>query len=150
MKNFEYWIEEILQIEDFENLALKNGKPVECDGMRCTDCDFKNKIQPCNQTKKEWLYEEHVEQPTLTKKERMFCELVETGWIARDKDGKLFWYHEKPEKMGDGMVDAWITDIRERVCSVTRLQEQLRFGFIRWEDSEPWSVEELLKLEVKE
>lgn len=144
MKEFEYWIEEILQIEDFENLALKNGKPVECDGMRCTDCDFKNKIQPCNQTKKEWLYAEHIEQATLTKKERIFCELVETGWIARDKDGEIYWNIDKPVKGSIG----WVMQNMDKASSLMKFD--CSFNFIHWEDAEPWSVEDLLKLGVRD
>ena len=78
--------------------------------------------------------------PTLTRRERAFCEYMCGGYIARDMSGDLCWYRYKPEKF----ENFWSTP--EDFDQV----EYADFAFIKWEDKEPWSVEDLLKLEVEE
>jgi len=143
MKEFEYWKNEILKIAETGRLALRDNKPVRCGSLSCTECGFFRNNECYESRKIKWLYAEHVERSTLTKKERMLCELIETGWIARDKNGKIYWYTNKPERR----VDKWM--IQEG--SIDNL---IRFGcsfdFIHWEDCQPWSVEDLLKLDVRD
>lgn len=84
--------------------------------------------------------------PKLTKRERLFCELVEKGFMARDKDGVCFWYDSKPHKTdGEGI---WSND--GDVLLATKMTFDIDFNFIQWEDDLPWAVEDLLKLEVEE
>lgn len=143
MTNFEYWKEKILGItEEGCDVALVDGVPERCAGTPCEKCGFSRE---CDKDRMHWFYAEHKEKPTLTKKERMFCELVETGWIVRDKDGDLRYFVNKPVKTQyiywcptfPGEQSRWINWLNAS------------FDFIRWEDQEPWSVEELLKLDVK-
>lgn len=144
MTNFEYWKEKILEIaKTGSDIAVAGGKPTMCEDTQCSECDFQD-IWECGAKTMliEWLYAEHVEKPTLTRKERMFCEIVETGWIARNKDGELFWFYVKP-----------IPDIgcvwMNRGGRCNRMDYGvIPFDFIKWEDEKPWSVEELLKLDV--
>lgn len=84
MTNFEYYKEQILETvnKHSTNFAVVDGKPISCAVTPCPDCQIKGGI--CAVERIKWLYEEHIEQPKLTKKERQFCELIETGWIARD------------------------------------------------------------------
>lgn len=52
-----------------------------------------------------WLAEEYVEPVKLNKKERLFCELVETGYVARDSNNRLYWYKNIPNKVqGSGLI----------------------------------------------
>lgn len=147
MTNFEYYKEQILETvnKHSTNFAVVDGKPISCAVTPCPDCQIKGGI--CAVERIKWLYEEHIEQPKLTKKERQFCELVETGWIARDNyDNRdcLKWYKDKPYKQNDVWVlngTYFAIDLKETI--------HIKFSFIKWED-EPWSVEELLKLEVEE
>ena len=109
-----------------------------------TKCDFHN-TPDCDVAMIKWLYSEHKVQPKLTKKERQFCELVETGYISRDKDGALFWFDSKPIK---GM---YIWSNAGKSWSLSNfINKKFNFHFITWDDKEPWSVEDLLKLEVEE
>ena len=62
-------------------------------------------------------------------------------WIARDKDGRLCVYPGKPSKA----VTAWGSTLGHMFFD---LYNHL-FQMIRWEDDEPWKIEDLLKLEVK-
>jgi hypothetical protein len=76
----------------------------------------------------------------LNKRERNFCEYVETGWTAKDKYGSVNWCPEKPKKH-----DGHFWSGGAEFCTI--LPDL--FQFIQWEDEEPYSVEEMLKWEVE-
>lgn len=84
------------------------------------------------------------EELTLTEDERVILLNLPGNyeWIARDKDGELFIYTEKPCKTADywGLVDT--------VPVGLGLFDHL-FQMVRWEDEEPWKIDDLLKLDVK-
>lgn len=141
MTNFEYYKKEILEItNNGDNVAVRDDKPIACESLEyCTECEIK--YGDCQFARTKWFCAEHIEQPKLTKKERQFCELVETGFLTRNEiDGLNFYDFEKQEKYrGDywswNNIDKWFN---------------ISFPFIKWEDEEPWSIEDLLKLEVEE
>lgn len=142
--NFEHYKEEILKIlnnKPQSGLALRSGKLGSCDEGFCHTCRFLQ--SGCGKGRFEWLYAEHMGQLKLTKKERLFCELAETGWIARDSDGKVFYYPQKPHKE----VEQWGSFTCKNICF---LDAYSCFPFIKFEDKKPWAVEDLLKLEVEE
>ena len=145
MTNFEYYKETILEITNKGiDFGLFHNKPIACPEVGCDKCSLKE--ENCSREVFKWLYaeyEEHVEQPKLTKKERQFCELVETGWFARCKNGDLCIYSEKPTKL----TNCWFSNYKT-YSNITLFN--LPFTFITWEDEEPWSIEDLLKLEVEE
>ena len=149
MTNFEYYKEEILKISNKGHTpmlhnGIPNGSCEECDCSISGTCDLYN-TSDCTAALLKWLYEEHIDKPKLTKKERQFCELVETGWIARDGDpDNIIWYKGKPVKSNG--VPIW--NFYGNTIDLNRTLN-LDFSFITWEDEEPWSVEELLKLEVE-
>lgn len=107
-----------------------------CAGHACHEC---------RTTLAALLTQEHIESPKLTKRERAFCEAVPAGWIARDENGKLHLFDlvSEPYKQNRG----WLK--RSVSCNHIRL-DGAEFRFIKWEDEKPWSVEDLLKLEVEE
>lgn len=144
MTNYEYFKDEILNVCERTkgSFAISNstGRIVGCRGLWCSECKF-GESRACGRDKMKWLYAEHIEKPKLTKKERQFCELVETGCLCRDEDGALYHYIQPVTKLNliwKGYSDIHI-DKRFPGCN---------FSFITWDDKEPWSVEELLKLEV--
>lgn len=149
MTNFEYYKDKILEITKTNyGFAFIDNKPVSCRYMRCSDCEFNNFNCVCGVERTKWLYEEHIEQPKLNKKERQFCELVETGWIVRNSDGKLTLFGNKPAK---NYTSCWGGQYYHHInSSFFTKYINCNFSFITWEDEEPWSVEELLKLEVEE
>ena len=143
MINYEKYKDQVIElIAKGNRIGLLNDKIVNCDSIHCDHCGF-NKIGNCYNARRDWLNAEYVEQPKLTQRERKLCEVIETGWIARDKNGMLFLYDEEP---GKGVI-TW-----SREASASRLDKILLggFAFIRWQDDEPWTVEDLLKLEVEE
>ena len=150
--NFEFYKDEILKIVNTPTrLAKVNGKPVTCAGTDCEECEFNKMSDLCDISTIKWLYAEHIEQPKLTKRERAFCEAVGKGWIARDLDNELSYFEEKPVKLcKEGY---WVDDDNIISDSMTYLLPKVlekQFSIIKWEDEKPWSIEDLLKLEVED
>lgn len=147
MTNFEYYGEDIKA--NGYRFGLVDKKIVKCSERysteSCDRCEFNNYFS-CGLRSIEWLFEEHVEQPKLTKEEYGFLLFLATGYyIARDADETLVVYSEKPKKDGFRVWESDYPTIDESICIAGNA-----FSFITWEDEEPWSVEDLLKLEVME
>lgn len=122
--------------------AIKNGKPVQCTSMSCNTCDLKADDTSCDVMLLKWLAEEYKEpKPTLTEKEMYLCKAFNSGYIVRDANGSLFFHTSKPEKS----VNIWCDG--EDVA--TYLPPNSWFSFIKWEDKEPHSIEEMLTWEVE-
>lgn len=58
-------------------------------------------------------------------------------YIARDEDGALRLYSRKPCKV-------------ERGTGLILFQFDIELPMVKWSDEEPWSIEDLKKLEVVE
>ena len=153
MTNFEYYKDTILEITNKGyDVAVINNKPVSCESLGyCTECQLKQH-ENCKSTLTKWFCAEHIEQPKLTKKERQFCELVESGWVCRSQNGCLYMSDIKPIKLNISWMNGW-RDNRKPTSSFTAINTKLfnvTFPFIKWSDEEPLSIEDLLKLEVEE
>ena len=85
---------------------------------------------------------ERKEKPKLTEDEKAILKVLlneNYKWIARDKNDWLYVYASKPKKG----ITIW-----ENTGSPMMPFVHL-FNFIKWEDDEPYSIEELLKGEEK-
>ena len=147
MKNKEKFVKEIVEIVfDGSDIAVDKatGKPVHCENIGCPDCMFNGKI--CSTALKEWAESEYIEKPVISKRDRAFLEYIGTGinYITRDMDGGLFIYISKPQKL----IDCWESSGCESDKSLKFFK--LDFPMVKWEDSEPWLIEDLKKLEVVE
>lgn len=141
MTNFEKYHKESIEKG---YTAVKNGKLTSCEYLLCNKCDLNNEHEGCFITLLRWFAEEYKEpkpKPTLTEKEMHLCKAFNSGYIARDKSGHLYLYASKPKK------SAVIWCIDEEVA--TYLPPNLWFSFIKWEDEEPHSIEEMLTWEVR-
>lgn len=152
MTNFEKYKDEILEIVEHNNIAsiaidIKKNKPQYCSGTRCSQCIRYSDDGRCSsQDLFKWLYEEAKESlPTLTLKERAFCEIVKSGYIARDRDESLWVFDTRPLK-GEYHNGIWWNSADGRCNSL----DGNTFTFITWESDKAWSIEELLQLEVEE
>jgi hypothetical protein len=78
------------------------------------------------------------QKPILTEDEKTILRNLprKYKWIARDSSGALFVYGNKPEKGSN----VWTGDCLGYFNSFKHL-----FQFIKWEDKEPYNIEELLK-----
>lgn len=127
-------------------LAVVNGKPDRCHMLLCSICEFRKGDKTCDETCKEkrlnWLYSQHIEKPKLTQREWHLCKALKTRYLARGENGALYLYGKKPHKSGGMWFSPGV------IVSVENIMPD-SFSFIKWQDAEPWSVEDLLKLEVE-
>lgn len=154
MTNFEYYKEQLLSLANNGlSVGLIDDNPVPCrDIILCRDCQFRQGDIGCSSDRMKWLYAEHVEKPKLTKQEKAFLEVCRPDcYIARDDNGSLYVYVEPPHKA----KTSWIVYSRFSGTSLSAVSvysnlNNGNFSFIKWEDKEPWKVEDLLKLEVED
>lgn len=154
MTNFEYYKDQIwdIVVENNNILAVVNDKPGKCRGRDCDTCDLSTVNGPCTTSRYKWLCSEHIEKPTITQKERAFLELCRPGcYIARSSSDYLYIFESKPTKeyvsWYHGGSCMPLSHYRGVLFDMGN--EEDIFPFIKWEDEEPWKVEDLLKLEVK-
>ena len=124
--------------EELEIMCTKNGEFI-----------LKEKNQIFNDT---WIISNLMDcevtilqpKPTLTEDEKVILRNLpkDYKWIARDKDGKLFTYKTKPEKMILDGVYAYEDEVDEDYLTLKPIAHL--FKLVKWED-EPYSIEELLK-----
>ena len=148
MKNREKFAKEILDIacKGGRLAVIKGNKVIDCDGISCEQCLFSKFdifARCCDEeAPMKWAESEYVEKPTITSREKNFLDLLLPNYkyIARDKNGFLLAYTEKPIKI----LETWgIAN-----CALINMFD-IKFDFIKREDEEPWSIEDLKKLEVK-
>lgn len=129
MKNWEFYEEELKEY-GFA-FALVNNQICWCSDVSCSECAFCS--FNCNGSKVQWLYQEHKETVVLTDDEKALCKLLGRGWIARDRDEKLFYYILEPYKDCNNWRAEWY-------IYINKCFPQCKFDFIKWEDEEPWEV----------
>ena len=86
---------------------------------------------------------------TITSDEKVLLENIAKNfkYIARNRDSTLFVYGDKPEKEV-GTLNMWL---RKPDSYIANLAVYIHlFPMVKWEDEEPWLIEDLLKLPVKE
>lgn len=146
MTNFEFYKNKLMAIAtDGSDVALVKGKPAKCDDTLCCQCDFGS--FNCGADLVKWLYAEHVERPKINKKTKEFFDLIETGWVARDSSGSLYLYRyiDKPVKNST----VWSPSGFSLISLNENILPFITLDFIKWEDEEPWSVEDIRNLEVE-
>ena len=149
MKNREKFAKEILDIACNGGViaVTKDNKVVCCRDINCEQCLFHktNYYESyCDyEATMRWAESEYVEEPTITSREKNFLDLLLPNYkyIAKDKNGFLLAYTEKPIKILEtwGMAN----------CALINMFD-IKFDFIKREDEEPWRIEDLKKLEVKD
>ena len=63
MTNKEKYADKIIEIAVRSKLALKDGKPIPCTRMRCSECGFFSPDHSCRFNACEWLDSEYVAPP---------------------------------------------------------------------------------------
>ena len=105
----------------------------------------------CNNDIERWAeseYVEYVEKHTITSREKKFLDVLLPKWnyIARDSNNSLFIYSIKPVRLGK----RWMIKNDYFYRIVEDVYGDM-FNFIKWEnDKEPWLIDDLKKLEVKD
>lgn len=146
MKNKERHAKGIMEIAcNGDSIAVlkKSGRVVSCNRIKCSLCLFCD--SDCKEKIREWSESEYIEKPVISKRDKAFFEYLDKQYeyLARDKTGQLYVHRVKPHK-----VDGFWTNVGRRFCLNDRIN--VDFPMVKWEDSEPWLIEDLKKLEVVE
>lgn len=151
MKNKEKYAKEIVEIAcDGSDFAVeeKTGNVVYCDSITCSDCLFAKTFEAPNECiteRRKWAESEYIEKPVISKKDRAFLEYLGENmkWMTRDYSGKIWAWVSIPEKSVISKV--WM-------CAAGNCLNAFNIDFpmVKWEDDEPWLIENLKKLEVVE
>lgn len=84
--------------------------------------------------------------PTISKRDRSFLDYIsdEYKYMVRERSGNLWIYKCVPTKR----IIGW--DCEELLDYVYIGDMKVDFPMVKWEDKEPWQIEDLKKLEVEE
>lgn len=147
MKNKEKNSKKIVEIAcDGNRIAVDKctGKVDSCDCIACGNCLFYGK-HGCDKKRREWAESEYVELHVISKSDRTFLDYIkeEYKYITRDEDGDLFAWSAKPKK---GLIlNEWLYTSSN---TIGLYAFNLDLPMVKWEDYEPWLIEDLKKLEV--
>ena len=138
MTNKQFLLEQMQNMSD-EEFAKKI--PIDFKDLGCwtLKCEHIN----CLNCRVNWLKSEHKEEPKLSDVERVILENLNADyeWIAKDKDGRIMIYTSKPTKDDKRWME-WLTFGECRFFSIF----PHLFQFVKWEDTEPYNIKELLKV----
>ena len=148
MKNKEKYAKEIVEIACNRNLIAiekSTGKLRTCEGFPCSDCMF-GEMWDCDEAARKWAESEYIEKPVISKRDSVILDYFKSNlkYIARNEDGKLFAYEAQPRK---GKT-YWKCTCGN--CLLLNRQLNIDFPMVKWEDEEPWLIEDLKRLEVCE
>ena len=153
MKNKEKYAKKIVDIACVGNnfaVEEKTGNVVYCNSITCSDCLFAKTFETPNECiteRRKWAESEYIEKPVISKRDRAFLEYIEEEfiYIARNEDERLFLFANKAVKMDEfGMFTC------EGLYTRALYAFNIDFPMVKWEDDEPWLIEDLKKLEVVE
>lgn len=156
MKNREKFTKEILDVACSKGNIIavtKNNEVTNCDDINCEQCLFYKTDDYGSYCDEEdlmkWAESEYVEKPTITSKEKKFLDTLvpDCKYIARDGNNRLYIYGKKPIR--EDKSESWVPDNSNYYCATRDIFGNM-FDFIKWEDKEPWSIEDLKKLDVKD
>lgn len=147
MKNREKFEKEIIDIASDCIAVTKEGKRVVmCECISCSECLFEP--PNCREKIKEWAESEYAGESVISKRDRLFLDYLreEYKFIARDKNGGLFMFKDKPRK--EENYCCWVAS--SNCLNLYMHFLNVDFPMVKWEDKEPWKIEDLKKLKVIE
>lgn len=143
MLNAERFKKEILEKSNvvFDFSISKDRHTIEkCLGV-CDNCIFCNIGEHCSNVKVKWLLSEYKEHVKLTRFEqdilKYILEKTQYRFIVREKSDNIYIYKRKPKKG----IGAW-----DSSTGMLNLNIFINlFPFIKWEDSTPTPIKEVLE-----
>lgn len=134
MTNFEKYKNELL--EGKYAVDRKSNELKKCSELECVECKHDN---GCIEGVIEWGFKEAKFE--LNGRQGAFCEMVETGWLARDINGDLYYYRDNAP-INEGGI--WYKkEGHDKVKLISGFDMFPDFLFITWGDN-PVSIEELM------
>lgn len=149
MKNKEKYEKLVLSFACDKNNSFgvdkKTGEMKMCSEMHCVECLFCGKIETCRASRREWLEQEHIEKPVISKRDRAFLEYLreDAKWMTKENGSEISVWMTQPNKDKD--TNMW-TDGLYNCLSTFNID----FPMVKLSDSKPWLIEDLKKLEVVE
>ncbi len=143
MKNKEKWVKQLAEIALATAPAIavdvRSGEPRECRKTACRACEF---CATCNRSVLlKWAEEEYEESAKISRSDRAFLHFIpDYKYMARDEDGELYVYKVRPKRRSQ----TW--QYEATLFGITKAN--VNFPMVKWEDKEPWLIEDLKKLEV--
>lgn len=119
---------------------------VKCAYDKCDNCIFsnrnnQNKHESCSSRRVRWLLSEYKEPVKLTRFEydilKYLSDNTKHMYIVRDGNGNIFLYDEEPQKSESA---PWWTG--RGMCHMGMFDKL--FQFIKWEDSTPTPIKDVL------
>lgn len=140
MKNKEKYLDDIINYFIKTGAITKEGKFTKCKAIKCDDCKFNYPYRVCTKVTREWLEQEYKKSiiPSKNEKAILGCLNEKWKWVARNKNGELYVFQDKPFK------DEYEWQVRPEVDQSSLFLFNCLFQFVKWEDEEPYSIEDLL------
>lgn len=146
MKNKEKYAKEIVEISIKGNpfgFHKYLNEVKSCNSLQCKECLF-NGQRLCKDTRCEWANSEYKEKKEFSEADKLYVRVMDKfNWFARDRDGVVYGYVDKPFKNGSMWdVKAGVDEgyELERVSNYT----SATFESLSWEDKEPTHRSEIL------
>lgn len=117
----------------------KEGKFWQCGGRYCSECGMSKERSNCSVERLKWLLSEYKEPTKVTRLEYELLKFLNAQgykYIARDSLTNLYLYTSKPTK------DKKVWKTNRQYLGIGLLYAL--FQFVKWEDSEPISIEDVL------
>lgn len=119
----------------------EEGKFWQCGGRRCSECGMSKERSNCTVARLKWLLSEYKEPVKLTELEHGILEYLlekrQYRFVVRERNDCLYIYKSNPKKEVDGWQSLSMS------CGLGPFNGL--FEFVTWEDSEPTSIEDVLK-----
>ena len=152
MMNIEKYMDDILKIKNCNfGFTERDRKIVECGARFCDECLFDQKNRKvdepsCNVAKMKWLIKEPIKLNRLEYEILKWLEKEGYKFIFRNPNNDLMAHNNAPKKVFNGWANensfnCWVSENQYK----TLLSFNELFKFIKWEDEEPTSIDELLK-----
>lgn len=144
MLNAEKYRKEILN--NYSGFSVIDSHIDDCESILCESCLFSNSKNDdgyltCINRKVKWLLSEYKEPIKLTRLEydilKYLSDNTKHMYIVRDGNGNIFLYDEEPQKSESS---PWWTG--RGMCHMKMFNKL--FQFIKWEDSTPTPIKDVL------
>ena len=146
MKNIEYYKQKILDIVssgDSVGVDRNTNEPEGCEFLGCKNCKL---ADSCSNGLRLWCNEEYVAKPQITENDKKFLDIINPKfkYIVKDRNNILCLSIEMPIRTGNNWIGG------NDCAYISENYFNGLFRFIKWEDEEPWVLDDLRKLEVCE
>ena len=152
MTNKEKYAKEIAELACNESdiaVSKATGNPIDCNIIKCDCCALSKggtyNDGTCRGAFRKWAESEYNEKSVISKRDRAFLDCLKDKWkyMARDDiSSAVYVFSEIPKKSKGGYL-TYTGEVRRSSTDFN-----IDFPMVKWEDSEPWLIEDLKKLEV--